>query len=90
MPGARKIESRSVNKIYLVRYTCENTRRRIEGAQMWLVTRERRILGSENGDRGRATEGGRKRAKRRERERELAAEFVDGLLHVCQHVYVSR
>lgn len=36
---------------------------------MWLVTRERRILGSENGDRGRATEGGRKRAKRRERER---------------------
>lgn len=67
-------------------------RRRIEGAQMWLVTRERereRTLGF--WDRRTAIEGGRKRAKRREREREeLAAEFVDGLLHVCQHVYVSR
>lgn len=65
-------------------------RRRIEGAQMWLVTRERereRILGSENGDRGREKEG--KEERERERE-ELAAEFVDGLLHVCQHVYVNR
>ena len=50
------------------------------------------ILGSENGDRGRATEEG-ERGQRGEREREreeLAAEFVDDLLHVCQHVYVSR
>lgn len=63
-------------------------RRRIEGAQMWLVTREKeRTLGSENGDRGREKEG--KEERERERE-ELAAEFVDGLLHVCQHVYVSR
>lgn len=68
-------------------------RRRIEGAQMWLVTRER-TLGF--WDRRTAIEGGQRRREKegkeeREREREeLAAEFVDGLLHVCQHVYVSR
>lgn len=53
--------------------------------------RERELWDSGIGER-RSREGnggGRKRAKRRERE-ELAAEFVDGLLHVCQHVYVSR
>lgn len=41
---------------------------------------------SREGDGGREKEG----KEERERERELAAEFVDGLLHVCQHVYVSR
>lgn len=49
------------------------------------------ILGSENGDRGRARRREKEGKEEREREREeLAAEFVDGLLHVCQHVYVSR
>lgn len=47
------------------------------------------ILGSENGDRGRARRREKEGKEERERE-ELAAEFVDGLLHVCQHVYVSR
>lgn len=52
--------------------------------------REREREDSGIGER-RSREGERGQRGERERERgELAAEFVDGLLHVCQHVYVSR